>query len=1039
MMGLGPMGSGAGGYSSSSTSNLSALAPPFTVDRFNPKPNSNPMLHYSDPYAVDSFSHEWQYPIPSAPTPELAIDSTGLRSPPFCDDYQFSASATISPSTTPHWLTFAPNTEASNSAFAYGGDVKPYYSPYAPPLVGEDSLLVKDERAHYNVVPTSGLNVTSPIDYTQSLFDLECGPRWIDSLRLDDGKRAKRVGLDGSFSSERANAGGSTSFKYELSLGGCHTGTMKNTKEDSGISYQTFLSGREGARQVQDKSCLEQDLSFYPYEANKVHIQASSSTYPESYSPVLSCEMHSNYSNYQISHSPFETCVDTPLPGPVSVIRSSPAVVIRPPPVTNGNLGKSVVSRKLDGRSVNLGGIQSLDLNNSNPSKRKDFGLRPSSETQEESFEANLFDFPKKGNDISPSSSVRELSSPLHCRDTYDRNFKARFVSQLPDRDLLGGFAVASDNFQVIDSTEDSSDFVDHHNPAEDSPCWRGAPSSQFSQFDIETGNSNHVRKKLDEFYGFDHEEHQNIHSIVDSSGVFSEKDGEGYNNNENQSGGFHPCSSKKASLHNDAKGGVWVSAISGDDPNMPRIGSGTLNNLTSVFHMNVLDTSQLIGEEGSGTSQNDVSEAGAVAVHAAEEVLASPASQEDATEPDPKLNVPKIIKTMHNLSALLLFHLSSDTCSLDEESSETLKHTMSNLGSSLCEKLNRATNHPEPKNHVGDTSDKLGESREVFTISGNHNMANEAANPHIKLDYHQVHEGERTYSLPGKKDDKSPVFSPLRDDLDITSDDDMAKAIKKVLDENFHLNEDMDSQALLFKSLWLDAEAKLCSITYKARFDRMKILMDETKLKAQQENENIAQMLSKVSISKPTLQNISSLPEHAEDVETSVMARFNILKSREDNPKPLIIEKEQQNELVDGEHEGTIMARFNILKSRKESCSKSSSNIKEEQESKMIEGENCFGSYMRGQTEDETTLNVAVKPPPHFLQRTGSLQSEGKFSCGYETLDEFHLSVRNDPIIDPFKKNRMVDQTNNSAWPDSSSSSDWEHVMKDELSWKNS
>ncbi|EYU45327.1 hypothetical protein MIMGU_mgv1a001518mg [Erythranthe guttata] len=804
---------------------------------------------------------------------------------------------------------------------------------------------------------------------------------------------------------------------------------MKNTKEDSGISYQTFLSGREGARQVQDKSCLEQDLSFYPYEANKVHIQASSSTYPESYSPVLSCEMHSNYSNYQISHSPFETCVDTPLPGPVSVIRSSPAVVIRPPPVTNGNLGKSVVSRKLDGRSVNLGGIQSLDLNNSNPSKRKDFGLRPSSETQEESFEANLFDFPKKGNDISPSSSVRELSSPLH----------SRFVSQLPDRDLLGGFAVASDNFQVIDSTEDSSDFVDHHNPAEDSPCWRGAPSSQFSQFDIETGNSNHVRKKLDEFYGFDHEEHQNIHSIVDSSGVFSEKDGEGYNNNENQSGGFHPCSSKKASLHNDAKGGVWVSAISGDDPNMPRIGSGTLNNLTSVFHMNVLDTSQLIGEEGSGTSQNDVSEAGAVAVHAAEEVLASPASQEDATEPDPKLNVPKIIKTMHNLSALLLFHLSSDTCSLDEESSETLKHTMSNLGSSLCEKLNRATNHPEPKNHVGDTSDKLGESREVFTISGNHNMANEAANPHIKLDYHQVHEGERTYSLPGKKDDKSPVFSPLRDDLDITSDDDMAKAIKKVLDENFHLNEDMDSQALLFKSLWLDAEAKLCSITYKARFDRMKILMDETKLKAQQENENIAQMLSKVSISKPTLQNISSLPEHAEDVETSVMARFNILKSREDNPKPLIIEKEQQNELVDGEHEGTIMARFNILKSRKESCSKSSSNIKEEQESKMIEGENCFGSYMRGQTEDETTLNVAVKPPPHFLQRTGSLQSEGKFSCGYETLDEFHLSVRNDPIIDPFKKNRMVDQTNNSAWPDSSSSSDWEHVMKDELSWKNS
>lgn len=60
-------------------------------------------------------------------------------------------------------------------------------------------------------------------------------------------------------------------------------------------------------------------------------------------------------------------------------------------------------------------------------------------------------------------------------------------------------------------------------------------------------------------------------------------------------------------------------------------------------------------------------------------------------------------------------------------------------------------------------------------------------------------------------------------------------QAIKTVLDENFELSEEMHSRALLFKSLWLEAEAKLCSISYKARFNRMKIQMEEIEHKAPQ------------------------------------------------------------------------------------------------------------------------------------------------------------------------------------------------------------
>lgn len=59
--------------------------------------------------------------------------------------------------------------------------------------------------------------------------------------------------------------------------------------------------------------------------------------------------------------------------------------------------------------------------------------------------------------------------------------------------------------------------------------------------------------------------------------------------------------------------------------------------------------------------------------------------------------------------------------------------------------------------------------------------MKSEAANSHIKFDHLHMLEEERNYSFPGKKDKKSPIFSPLRDDLDVTGDDDMSKVCANI------------------------------------------------------------------------------------------------------------------------------------------------------------------------------------------------------------------------------------------------------------------
>ncbi|KAL3630755.1 hypothetical protein CASFOL_023739 [Castilleja foliolosa] len=882
------MGSGAGGNSLSSTSNLSPLAPPFTVDRLNPKPNSNPNLYYPDPpYSAEPYSHGWQYPTPSAPISEIVFESTGINNVPISGDYRYSPLSTISPASSTHWT--AAN-RAPTSALTYGGEVKSYYSPHVPPLVGENNLLSEDEATRYSVGPTSGKSQT---DYSSSLFDVDYRAAWLDDLEFDGyGNRLDQ----GRVEAEKSK---------------------RKSTPDSGVSYQKFnqTSDKEvqtgsaiSVAQMEDKSHHEQNFAFLPYNSNKIQTSAYISTYSEPYHSALASDTHKNLSNGQ---NPFEKSanpVDTPFIGHVSATMPSPTVVIRPPPVTNGKFTQRTFSRKP---------VQS-DIEKS----------------------ACNFDFSPN-----PKSQIKE--------GPFDRKIKARIgSSQLPDLEILGGFSMGCDNknnssdVQLVNSTDNCSDLIDHPSMSVDSPCWKGASSSQFSLFGIEVGESN-----------------KNIRNEYDA--IFSRK---GYSVNESKTGGFD---------------------------------------------MGISDTKSLISE-GVKVSLNDVSE-GAVAVHAAEKVLASPASQEDVSErtvimpQDQKLDVQMVLKAIHNLSELLLFHLSSeDACSLEEENTETVRKTINILDSCLNNKIIVAPKMTEPVNSVGDySSDKLMKSHESGTFLGSPHTTNESSDSQVKLDLQDMH--ERNYSFSGKKDETSLVFSPLVDDLDITRDDDMTKAIKKVLEENLQLNEEMPSEALLFKNLWLDAEAKLCSVTYKARFDRMKIQMEQLIIKAPQDNKNIEETKSEVLLSpvhirapglgpkvyngpipKSKLQNVSicsTSRSAADSVEASVLARFNILKSREDNTEPV------NPEMDDGDCEGSnVMARLNILRSR-----------------------------------DNNSKSISMEDEKQSMMMTDV----------YATLDEVHLSVPNDPIIHhPFKNNRMIDQ--NHLGRRDSSCSDWEHVLKDDFPWKN-
>ncbi|XP_051143054.1 uncharacterized protein LOC127259633 [Andrographis paniculata] len=1108
MMNLSSMGSGFGGNSSSSSSNLSALAPPFTVDRLNPNFNSSPLLHYSDsPSMVEPFSHAWEYARPSAPGPELVIRSTGETGVHLADGYRFSTPAPMSLSSG-QWSAPSPGTQASGSAFVYGGEIKPYYPTYNSPMVEEDTPLVPNQGSQYNFGPAAGTSHTSQLDYTRSSFDLPYGPRWGHSSGFDDGKRAKRVEPDRNFFYDN---GGSNSHS-QLDRGGYSTGTWSKFKEEFDFSYTKFNQGSDlkfhsGALNVGnlDDKHIGKEFCLFSDDAKKANIMKSDAMYQEPHPPHLLGEMDS-IPNYKSSYTPFHKCIrpdDTAFTGP-SVLRSSPTVVIRPPPATNVDVTQAPLSHKA--HNINNEGVQNVDCGRYNPSKKKDIGMESSFKINDNDPE-NLINFSKQGSGLFPSGSVKDMSS-LCSTGVFDHKINTRCVPQLQPLTLSGGSALAWDNSHVDDSADAPSDFADTHNLGVDSPCWKGAPSSKISQFDVDFGTQKNVGKFFGEYCGFDQAEDQNLHSIVVCDGVSSEKSGHVNKSSQSESSRMDDayklgratgalCSSSEQILLDDARcheistttnnEGVTISA----DLNMMRNDCAPPRNLT-VFNTKDCHTKHLVDEEGAGIMNLTYAcEGGDVAVHAAEKVLDSPASQDTADKhpklPDPELHVPTIIKTMHNLSELLLFHFSDHVNSIDEESTESLKYTISNLDLCLSKKNIPATDKPKSNKPVGGTSEELGESCDLGAVSEN-NATNEPLSSNFKLESRVMREDIASINFSGqcgKKDKKLLKHSPFVDDLDMTGDDDVAKAIKRILEENFHLDEELHPQAFLFKNLWLEAEAKLCSTSYKSRFDRMKILLEESRLTASQALSTASQVPPKTydgTNLKSTLQDYSTSSGDGNEIEASVMKRLNILKSREENQTSSNVEEEWQpgmvdgmhapsdvhrinalksfesnkksvdveekaehiTDLVDGEHANSVMTRFNILKSRE--GNPNLITMEEERKPEKIDGVHppsimkrlnilmsCHdNSKTVGAGEEQSkavhgNLNAAQLP-----DQIGSLGLvEGRFGV---FIDEFHLSAVNGPIMHPFNSSNI---TNGDTFGSRGSSSDWEHVLKDEVPWK--
>ena len=195
-----------GGGSSSSSSNLSASAPPFTVDRSVAKPLLD-LTEPTYPVSLNSSLHSWVtsnshisksrpdlFPIPS-----LEFDSAP------------SPIAFGCPSPTSQMPSMShPLVSASTDAVLYGQgnpsivEAEPYYpSSYVSPAIAIDDSLKILNQSGYELLsaPHVGTsNGSTRDDYSQSLVGLEHTPQWSGLWEGVTGwHQSKKMQLDGVF------------------------------------------------------------------------------------------------------------------------------------------------------------------------------------------------------------------------------------------------------------------------------------------------------------------------------------------------------------------------------------------------------------------------------------------------------------------------------------------------------------------------------------------------------------------------------------------------------------------------------------------------------------------------------------------------------------------------------------------------------------------------------------------------------------------------------------------------------------------------
>ncbi|XP_074282342.1 uncharacterized protein LOC141606889 [Silene latifolia] len=949
-----------GGLSSSSSSNLSPLAPPFRVERSLQKQNStNTHVNYPDvlmygPY-YDSAGQLWNNSSSSATgstfAPTVGVNVTCSSSPTVYGYSGSQSSSTVSGVYDPFSYDPFPN-----SMCAVSEGVKSYYPPYVSTPAQKDGFLSLGVNSgdRYDLLSNSASTHLRRSGDGDGDHKMEWGnvwsgvneqSKWSEYAQVVGSKESGLFDSQNSRSPLLADEGNKSQPSTAVYTHPFADGRSNTNVPDGDLSLDEFLwkAGVHDSRSLLGGSRLPtSDSSLVPKESSHLQgpvVESATNFRGSKNATGLSLGDHFSQSGAYVFGSTSTASTFPIIKNKSSYVESSSLEGIFSAPKVNP-----------DASFVDKESNISAGYNYSYPVEpRIPLGLKRQSSI--------VIRRPPSSSAGTSSSQIRESLSLDTMTGIKNGAEKSQDSPQMPHHFSSVGPDVEVNDTQAAYSVEKMSGVTEVHNPAEDSPCWRGASSSYFSPFAVSNGMLPDVCvKKSDECKSMSTQAPQ-LSFPVDSSGCgnfFSEKCTEGKFPET-------PFNSECASKGNE------------------EIFSQTRQPL--CFDLNTQDGLQFADESYVSTKEccilnkpeTDVlSEITLPAIQVSEggerpkfspgvanNSLDVPSSSENnhASSPpgdnaslsncqvtskisESNVDVNMLLKTLLNLSEILRCYCFSKRASVTEQHSIAVKHVIANLNASMSL---MAGELPSTMSSL-----EINSFNQELPVA---QMVNDAAFEAIAAAVKVGDTTERVLESVSCKDDPNSV-----------KDFDMMEAIKNVLHENFRGEEEMDQRRLLYKNLWLDAEASLCAMTAKARFLRVKADMEKTQDGAKDnvvsstsdvpadvhETVDLARKVelthipnsqavdgSTMKFSEPIATNEKTL--HGDDVDASVMARYKILKSRRrsaearqenkesfeghKNPSKLYATDIDSHVIATSDHaqgpNNPVQARYLLLKSR--------------------------------------------------------------------------------------------------------------------------
>ncbi|KAH9611304.1 hypothetical protein KSS87_023666 [Heliosperma pusillum] len=899
--------SGSGPYrvgglgSLSSSSNLSPLAPPFRVERSLQKQNStNTCVNYPDvlmygPY-YESAGQLWNNSSSSATgstfAPTVGVSVTCSSSPTVYGYSGSQSSSTVSGVYDPFSYDPFPN-----SMCAVSEDVKSYYPPYVSTPAQKDGFLSLGVNSgdRYDLLSNSASthlrrsgDEDRKLDWGSVWSGVNEQSKWSEYAQVVGSKDSSLFDSQNSKSPLLVDEGNKSRPSTDVYTHSFADGRSKTNVSNGDCSLDEFL-WKAGVVQ-ENRSLLggsrlqTSDSSLVPKESSHHQgpvAESASKFHGFKNATGLSLGDHFSQSGAYVFGSASTASTFPVTKNKALYVESSSLDGIFSAPKLNPDA--SFVGKE---SNISAGYNYSYQVE-----PRIPLGLKRQSSV--------VIRRPPSSSAGPSSSQVREsLDTMIGIKNGAE---KSQDSPQMPHHFSSAGQDVEVNDTQSAYSVEKMCEVTDVHNPAEDSPCWRGASSSYFSPFAVSKGMLPDVRvKKLDECTSMGTQTHQ-LSFRVDTYGcgdLFSEKCSEGKFperpfNSECASKGNEESlfktrqplcfdlnaqdglqfadesyvSTKECCILNksetDALPEITLPAIQvsegGDRPECP---PGVVNNSLNVLSSS--ENNHASSPLGNYATLNNC--------------------QVTSKISESNIDVNVLLKTLLNLSEMLRCYCFSKRGSVPEEHSIAIKQVIANLNASMSL---MAGEKPSTMSSL-----EINSCNQELPVA---QMVNDAAFEAVAA---AVKVGITTEGL---LDSVS-----CKDDPNSVKDFDMMEAIKNVLHENFRGEEEMDQRRLLYKNLWLDAEASLCAMTAKARFLRVKADMekpqDGAKDKEISSTSNVPadvhetiDLASKVEtlhnpnsqavdgntveFREPIATNEKTL--HGDDVDASVMARYQILKSR--------------------------------------------------------------------------------------------------------------------------------------------------------------